>query len=173
MNSKFIFFILSLLTLIVSFYLIKNEEFLTISWILFYISALILIISVIKLFIKESPHSSYEGIEKLYLENGIFTFEKGRFYLNQNNKIEKIEWKEVREIIIYKTPIFDNLIFNMEIYTSTKAFKFTDETKGWYKLTHEINQNLNVIDQNWNIINYTIHNNERKIIYKKKDSGCR
>ncbi len=101
---------------------------------------------------EKNDFRKYQDLDELYEENGKFKYdENGFYYNNEGDKPKFIGWKDIIEINKVSIPILKHHQIALEIITKSEKFEVYENEEGWYKLTFEINQNIDGIDKSWTL----------------------
>ena len=99
---------------------------------------------------------SYEQVEtemdKIYQQDGIFTYTEDGFYITRNHKIEEFKWAEIQKIYQFEIRMGRDSQSGLEIISNGKSFEInTNNSPGMEKFTMKINENLDIEDPSWTL----------------------
>ena len=90
--------------------------------------------------------------ERIYNDNGIFTFNDNGFSIMTDKGMQTIEWTEIKSMLGYKEDHFatDNICLDV-FCDHEKSFRITEETSGWFRFLDHSKKALRTIDISWEV----------------------
>lgn len=103
-------------------------------------------------FSTEISEENRKEFEKIYNDNGIFTYNENGFVIKIDNTEKNVKWNEIKTLIAYKKDLFAVDIICLDIIFENEAFlKINEETKGWFKFLEHSKEKLEITDKTWEI----------------------
>ena len=101
-------------------------------------------------FSTEISEETRKEFEKIYIDNGIFTFNENGFIIKIENTEKNVKWNEIKTMIGYKDDLFAVDRICLELILENGSFlKINEETKGWFKFLEHSKEKLKIVDKNW------------------------
>lgn len=113
---------------------------------------------------RDGNDESYEEMEKkmdkIYNENGIFSYTSDGFYIKQKKSMDFVKWDEIEKINSIHINVLEQWQSGLEVIIGTKNYELNDyNSPGIVKFSQKINENLPVEDVSWTI--FDIHHPQR------------
>jgi hypothetical protein len=101
-------------------------------------------------FSTEISEENRKEFEKIYNDNGIFTYNENGFVIKIEKTEKNVEWTEIKTLIAYKKDLFAVDIICLDIILENETlFKINEETKGWFKFLEHSKVKLEITDKTW------------------------
>ena len=99
-------------------------------------------------FSTEISKENRKEFEKIYNDNGIFTYYENGFEIKIENTVKNLKWNEIKTLIAYKKDLFAVDIICLDIILENETFlKINEETKGWFKFLEHSKEKLEIKDK--------------------------
>jgi hypothetical protein len=101
-------------------------------------------------FSTEISEENRKEFEKIYNDNGIFTYTENGFIIKIEDTEKNVNWNEIKTLIGYKVDLFtvDRICLYL-ILENESLIKINEETKGWFKFLEYSKERLKIADKNW------------------------
>lgn len=101
---------------------------------------------------KEFLDKTKNDFEKLYNENGLFTYTDKGFIVKTESGDKVVEWTQINTLTGYKRDYFatDCICLVVE-YENNQGFEITEEHLGWFQFLKHSKKAFPTIDQSWEI----------------------
>ncbi len=106
--------------------------------------------------------------------DGIFVYRENGFELLIENKLTKIKWNEILQLIGYKIDALTTDEICLYVRCSKgKSFEISESSKGWFEFNRRLKENIPNLDKNWEIeiANPPFERNETELYNAKKTLG--
>jgi hypothetical protein len=91
--------------------------------------------------IKEGKVERNEAFQKMYDDEGIFTYREGGFDVKLKDETISAQWDDIETIFAYKIDLMTYDMLAMEIKLKNDfSFRITEEAEGWYQFIKKIKE---------------------------------
>jgi len=90
-----------------------------------------------------------ESFDNMYNNIGCFEYNEEGFTIVYDNFSKYLKWREITEIVAYKTDLFTFDRIEMQIVYGDKYFTINEELPGWYQFIIKLKEIFPSIPKEW------------------------
>lgn len=89
------------------------------------------------------------GFDKIYKDNGIFSYTETGFTISIDPKPTSIQWDEIDTLLAYKKDLLTTDEICLDMHWSGRMIRISESTNGWYQFLERLPRNFPGIKQGW------------------------
>jgi hypothetical protein len=92
-----------------------------------------------------------KDFDELYDDIGLFQYDESGFTMTLQSQVNRIEWKDIDELNVFKEDLITIDSIAMEIVCNGNYITINEETPGWYQFVIKTKQIFSQVPSDWDV----------------------